>query len=130
LRLPGRALSGYWAQEGCIGGAIGYGRAGSRQLFTPDAKEEASRMTKIKKYIPEFFTDIKLEEAEFETLEELLRINFVRKWVRDKDFSWLAYTCYTEDTWLLTAILNDRDKQYPIGFLDHPPPGGIIKWTP
>jgi len=68
---------------------------------------------KVRQYRPACFTGFENEEAEANTLEELVEIPWVARWMRDEGFYRLSVSCNT-----LMAEMDGGRHWYVIAFLD------------
>ena len=100
-------------------------------------------MAKIYRYRPAFFSGFKSETVEFNTLEELLNIDFVKGFSKTRDgtpdpeFFKYSYSQYPElrshkdDEFTLMAEYKDGREWFVIGnVVDSIPPDGLPKWIP
>ncbi len=83
-------------------------------------------MAKIKQYRPNFFSGFENETVEFATTEELLNVEFVKKFKRD-GFSGFALSTYGEQTNLIATYKNGK-KWWVVGFIDDVSNVNLSKW--
>ena len=78
-------------------------------------------MGTIKQHIPNFVSGFDPVTQNFETLEELLDIDFVKQWSGDNDFHQFSIGPYG-DRWHLMAEQNNGKRWWVVGYIT-----GIVK---
>jgi hypothetical protein len=89
---------------------------------------------KVRQHIPNFFSGFQQQEAEANTLEDLLAIEFVDRWTADPHFhrfsvEWNYGDC--TDCHLLMAETHEGKKWWVVAYLSGPidPIQHLPKWT-
>jgi hypothetical protein len=73
-------------------------------------------MGTIKQHIPNFVSGIDPVTQNFETLEELLNIDFVKQWGDDEDFHQFSIGPYG-DRWHLMVEQNNGERWWVLGYI-------------
>ena len=82
---------------------------------------------KIKQYMPNYFDGFPLEEAEFESVEELRKIPFVKRWIEGPHFERFSLNC-SKSSVALMAELREGKEWWVVGFISGGKPD-LPRWT-
>lgn len=85
-------------------------------------------MNKIHKYFPGFVDRPTPREDEFETLDQLLNIDWVKTWADRKDFYRFSLDCSPGEN-ILMAEYNGGKVWWVVGFIDNYIEG-LLDWVP
>jgi len=89
-------------------------------------------MIKIVQHIPEYCSGPEPQTAVFSTIDELIEIPFVKKWITYPTFKRLSQSIYEDgdDTLLMAEIcLGDVHESWCIGYMDEAVPL-LPEWSP